>query len=74
MTLEQIRVNGLRALARELGPVGLVRFLQQYQEGEGDYTAERHRWLPTDDVRALAERARQVRESVAEHSEAGSAR
>jgi len=44
-TLEQIRLRGLRALSKELGPVGLVRFLQQFETGEGDYTAERHAWL-----------------------------
>ncbi len=31
MTLEQIRMTGLKALSRELGPVGLVRFLQQFE-------------------------------------------
>ena len=45
MTLEQIRLTGLRALSRELGAVGLVRFLQQFETGYGDYTVERHRWL-----------------------------
>ena len=45
MTWEQVRVTGLRALSRDLGPVGLVRFLQQFETGEGDYTAERHHWL-----------------------------
>lgn len=45
MTLEQIRLTGLRALSRDLGAVGLVRFLQQFETGYGDYTAERHLWL-----------------------------
>ena len=45
MTLEQIRVIGYRALLRELGPVNLVRFLQQFETGHGDYTQERHEWL-----------------------------
>ena len=44
-TLEQIRLRGLKALSKELGPVGLVRFLQQFETGEGDYTSERHAWL-----------------------------
>ena len=42
LTLEQIRVQGLQALATELGPVGLVRFLQQTETGSGDYSRERH--------------------------------
>ena len=52
-TLEQIRLAGLRALHRELGPVGMVRFLQQYELGSGDYSKERHEWLDSwtlDDI------------------------
>jgi len=55
MTLEQIRLTGLAALARELGPVGMVRFLQQFETGRGDYSMERHRWLGRQDVQTLAE-------------------
>lgn len=28
-----------------LGPVDVVRFLQQFDTGRGDYTEERKRWL-----------------------------
>ncbi len=44
-TLDEIRRAGLQALAQALGPVGMVRFLLQYETGVGDYTADRHRWL-----------------------------
>lgn len=54
MTLEEIRQHGIETLARELGPVGMIRFLQQFETGHGDYTAERHQWLP-DDLPAIAE-------------------
>lgn len=40
-TPAEIRRAGLAAIARELGPVGLARFLQFYEGGQGDYTAER---------------------------------
>jgi len=43
MTLEEIRESGLKALDRELGPVGMVRFLHQFETGFGDYSVERHR-------------------------------
>lgn len=62
MTLEQVRLTGLQALARDLGPVGLVRFLQQFETGYGDYTTERRRWLghPTvGDISLEIERSRQ---------------
>ena len=41
----EIRNAGLQALAKVLGPIGMVRFLQQYECGIGDYTKERHKWL-----------------------------
>ncbi|MFO7967960.1 MAG: hypothetical protein R6U44_10225 [Archaeoglobaceae archaeon] len=42
---DEIRIAGLKALEKELGPVGMVRFLQQYELGEGDYTKERKKLL-----------------------------
>ena len=45
MTLLEIRREGLRALHDRLGPAGMVRFLQQYQAGRGNYTNERCEWL-----------------------------
>lgn len=32
---------GIQALKDALGPVGMVRFLQQYDLGYGDYTKEK---------------------------------
>jgi len=61
MTLDQIRRKGLRALHRDLGPVGMVRFLQQFETGTGDYTKERHDWLGNPDVRVLAKEIRSHR-------------
>jgi hypothetical protein len=52
MSLEQLRRHGIAVLAKELGPVGMIRFLQQYESGSGDYTEDRHQWLP-DDVHAI---------------------
>lgn len=63
MTLEQIRLTGLKALSRDLGPVGLVRFLQQFETGHGDYTAERHRWLGEPTVQYLAQEIERQRET-----------
>lgn len=36
-----------------LGPVGTVRFLQQFETGSGDYTEERETWLTETDLEAL---------------------
>ena len=43
--LLKLHERGLRALAKELGPAGMIRFLQLYESGSGDYTKERHQWL-----------------------------
>jgi hypothetical protein len=45
MSLKQIREIGLEALAKALGPVGMVRFLLQFEKGKGDYTKIRDTWL-----------------------------
>jgi hypothetical protein len=58
MTLMEVRQEGLAALAERLGPVGMVRFLQQFETGYGDYSVERHTWLEAVDVKTLAERIR----------------
>ncbi len=64
VTLDQIRQTGLEALARELGPVGFVRFLQLFETGAGDYSAERHNWLPQQDARTLAAQIQQNRNNA----------
>jgi hypothetical protein len=44
-TLEEIRRRGLQALRRELGRTGMVRFLQQFETGSGDYARGRREWV-----------------------------
>ncbi len=56
-TLEEIRKVGLEALRQRLGRAGMIRFLQQYEMGSGDYASERRAWvdgLSLDDLRTLA--------------------
>jgi len=61
MTPIEIRQAGLEALAERLGPVGMVRFLQQYEAGRGDYSVQRHEWLDDVDVKTLAMRIEAAR-------------
>jgi hypothetical protein len=63
LTSEALRRAGLEALARELGPVGMARFLQQFETGWGDYSVERHQWLAQGNVRTLVQQIRQRRPS-----------
>lgn len=62
VNLFEIRQKGIEALNRELGPIGMIRFLQQYEVGIGDYTNERHKWLDKITIEDIAEEARNKRE------------
>ena len=56
-TLDQIRRQGLAALRSKLGRAGMIRFLQQFETGHGDYAKERHAWVDRtsmDDLRKAA--------------------
>jgi hypothetical protein len=44
-TLDDIRREGLSALRKRLGRSGLVRFLQQFELGSGDYARQRRAWV-----------------------------
>jgi LmbE family N-acetylglucosaminyl deacetylase len=63
MSLEQIRIAGMEALARELGMVGMVRFLQQFETGHGDYSKDRQKWLDEQDMDTILKRIREKREA-----------
>ena len=54
MTPQQIRVAGMAALSRELGVVGMIRFMQQFEMGQGDYSKDRHQWLDQYSVADIA--------------------
>jgi hypothetical protein len=45
LTPWQIRQQGLVALTEALGAVAMIRFLQQFDTGSGDYSREREQLL-----------------------------
>lgn len=47
MTPIEINRVGYTALMDALGFDGMIRFLRQFEPGQGDYTAERRQWLDT---------------------------
>ncbi len=49
MRIDDIRKIGFNALNKSLGPDGMIRFLQQFDSGTGDYTSERHAQLASYD-------------------------
>ncbi|GCL40937.1 hypothetical protein PN451_19785 [Dolichospermum planctonicum CS-1226] len=42
MKLTEIRQQGYQALIESLGVVGMLRFIQQFEVGYGDYTTEKY--------------------------------
>ena len=44
-SLNELRKAGIEALKRELGITDMIRFLQMFEKGEGNYTKERKEWL-----------------------------
>ncbi len=63
MTPQQIRVAGMAALSRELGVVGMIRFMQQFEMGHGDYSKDRHTWLDQYSVDDIAKMVREKKET-----------
>ncbi|MBI5725415.1 MAG: hypothetical protein HZA50_15770 [Planctomycetes bacterium] len=59
--LIEITYRGIRALVKELGPAGMVRFMQQWYPGFGDYSKERHKWLDRHSVAHVADNLRKIR-------------
>ena len=52
----ELRRRGFEALVEALGWVNAVRFLGQYEVGQGDYTRERDAFLPDWDPETLVKR------------------
>jgi hypothetical protein len=56
-----LRQKGIEALTAALGPVGMACFFRQFEQGNGDYTAEREPALANvtmEDFEAYVERSR----------------
>ncbi len=61
MSPAAIRKAGLEAVSKKLGPLGMVRFLQQFESGRGDYTKERDQWLRNMDMQEIVSAIRKKR-------------
>jgi hypothetical protein len=64
LTPDEIVEQGLDSLRRRLGKSGMIRFLQQFESGSGDYTRERRKWVEQtsiDDIFAAVKRMRRTR-------------
>lgn len=54
MKIEEIRKAGLEALDKTLGPDGMIRFLNEFSYGSGNYTKDRHKYLDSYDVDSIS--------------------
>jgi hypothetical protein len=45
MTPVELNQKGFQALVEALGYADAIRFLKLFDNGSGNYTAERHQWL-----------------------------
>ena len=52
-TQDEIYREGLEALRERLGRAGMVRFLQQFETGQGDYARQRQEWVDQVSMKAL---------------------
>jgi len=58
LTPVEIQKAGWEALKKKLGLVGALRFLLQYEKGEGDYTELRRELFKDETVESLMDRMR----------------
>ena len=54
----KVRKMGVDTLGKSLGPVGMARFLQQFETGSGNYTKDRERWLKGLNVKDIVKQIR----------------
>ncbi|MDR0648775.1 MAG: hypothetical protein LBF92_05515 [Synergistaceae bacterium] len=56
--LAEIRERGLNALFKELGTIGAINFLRQFENSAGNYTEDREALLNGITIDDIAERIR----------------
>ena len=62
-TLHQIQQEGLDILVEKLGPDDTIRFLQIYEQGSGDWTKDRKKYLEKDPdklIKSIMERRKKL--------------
>ncbi|MGB8261511.1 MAG: hypothetical protein WCE75_14215 [Terracidiphilus sp.] len=60
MTDQQLDRYALAVLAKELGPLGMARYLRMHGMTTGDYTRDRHLWLDRLTIEEIIDKARSI--------------
>jgi hypothetical protein len=60
MTDEQFEKHALDILSRELGPLGMARYLRIHGASAGDYTRDRRTWLGHLTIDQIIEAAKKL--------------
>jgi len=62
MTPNELKKKGIEALTNALGPVGMAKFLQQFDLGSGDYTKDRKKWLGAETIKSITDEIKKSQE------------
>ena len=60
---QELRTRAFEVLVAQLGWINAVRYIQQYEQGTGNYTQERDQMLPNWDASEIVREARRVADS-----------
>ncbi len=69
LTQSQLMQIGIEALAKCLGPAGMLRFMQQYNQGSGDYTRDRDKILGNPTLREIVAEIKERRQAQVNSSD-----
>ena len=56
----EIYKEGYKILAKGLGIVNFIRFIQEFETGEGDYTKDRYKWQDKYTVEKIVEEIKKI--------------
>jgi len=60
MSIIEIQKYGFEILTQNLGVIGMLKFIQQFDRGHGDYTKERSKWLDNPTIEEIENEIRQL--------------
>ena len=56
----EVQRKGYQILAKELGVVDFIRFIQEFEKGSGNYTEDRHEWQDAYSVEDILKEIKKI--------------